>query len=348
METIQNPGSQLLQEFTKITEDLIMTGYVPYKIETYEGPGEIEFYEDFDFIFQKKFKRKSIRFDDYMVKKISPDSEYHQYLDDIRLSFYTEIDSLIENGTSTLIILNKLTFYQNRFSELLTNYYDEECTFSSDDSKTTFKEVYKCNRKVLTDCDKNNAVANSFFEYKLLDSFLRCQTDTLELILKFLVGKIDLIKTYPKENEPKQVHISTKVTVKIKPLEKRSFELNPEIFKSEQIATEKMQDFKNALLKYGYIEQIDIRYVYQIFKNQDIEQPIRWLGTPSELYYLIKNLYDKNLIIRFKNFWSVACKCFIAYDKRKTLCTPYYLQRCKSPTRGDQLRILNSIIDTLK
>jgi hypothetical protein len=128
----------------------------------------------------------------------------------------------------------------------------------------------------------------------------------------------------------------------------KSFELNPLFFQSDIIIADKLKDFKEALLKGGYIKPIDFRDFIRVFKNQDIKNPIKWVADPKELFYLINTLYEKELIIQFKNYWQITCKCFIAYQKNHTLCSSRYMSRCKPPTRGDQLRSLNSVIDTLK
>ena len=129
--------------------------------------------------------------------------------------------------------------------------------------------------------------------------------------------------------------------------ETQSFELNPDKFDSDSTKAEKLKNFQEALYKAGYIAVIDFRYFIRIFSNQSIIQPIYWKGSPNELYYLVKSLYKENIIIQFKNYWEVACKCFLAHDRNSEVCTPYYLQRCKAPTRGDKLRKLNSVISTL-
>jgi hypothetical protein len=131
-----------------------------------------------------------------------------------------------------------------------------------------------------------------------------------------------------------------------------SFELNPNVYASDSpnassIKDEKLKEFKEALLKGGYIKPINLKDFIRIFTNQEVKNPIQWDAGPNDLYYLMKTLYKKELIVQFKNYWNVTCKCFIAHRKNKILCTPHYLQRCKAPTRGKDLRTLNSIIDTL-
>jgi hypothetical protein len=339
-------GEQLIDEFSNITVDFFFGDY-PFKFKSL-GPDneEIEIHDEFDFVFQKKFKRPSIEYDNYILLAFAPDTEYYGYLNNLRLNFFNEINEILETESSSFRLLNIFLNFRNRFKEVLGSYSDKLVTLSIGDESREL--IYKQKGSITYSYERENCGVNFVFLDKLLDSFLTCQTITIELVLTFLDEKIELIKTFPREQYTIPSPISIKASIKIKPPDKESFELNPEHFDSKLPITEKLQEFKNLLLQYGYIEQIDFREFSRVFNNQPITQPITWLGTPSELYYIIKKLYDQNLIIRFKNYWSVACKCFLAYDKKNVLITPYYLQRCKAPKRGEQLRKLNSILDTLQ
>jgi hypothetical protein len=342
-------GDQLIYEFSNITFDYIFEGYNCCDKVFYEEIGEIEFYNEFDTVFQKKFRRHSNHSDDYIILNFKQDEEYFAYLNNLRLNFYEEINLMLEEDTFSFKVLNTLLNYKSRFKELLLNYSDEKLSFCDRiEHKNIGESEYKTNKIVKTEFDDGNCSPNPLYSSRSMDSFLTCQTKTIELIIPFLDEKIELLKTFPREQYSIQSPISIKASIKIKPSDKESFELNPEHFDSKLPTSEKLHDFKNLLFQYGYIEQIDFRDFSHVFINQPITQPIRWLGTPGELYYLIKNLYEKSLIVRFKNYWSIACKCFLAYDKKHILITPYYLQRCKAPKRGEQLRKLNSILDTLQ
>jgi hypothetical protein len=185
--------------------------------------------------------------------------------------------------------------------------------------------------------------------------------DTLEIIKNKLKKEIHhLEKTvFVLEKEiPDKLQVKNQSTKEDNPIENKvravrqyptkSFQLNPLLFRSDSIISEKLKEFHEALINSGLINPIDFRYFMQSFKNHNVTRKIRWIGTPNELYYLIKTLYEKNLIVQFKNYWDVTCKCFTAYHKKTILCTPKYLERCKEPTRNEQLRNLNSVIAVLQ
>jgi hypothetical protein len=137
----------------------------------------------------------------------------------------------------------------------------------------------------------------------------------------------------------------------------KQFELNikryKEIYKHDPekidvIIAEKLKNFHEALYRDGFIGKIDYRHFLQAFTNQKVVKRIRWERDAKELYYLIKTLYDKELIVHFKNYWEVACTCFLAYHKRSNICTSNSLSRCHPPSNRGQILKLNSAIETLK
>jgi len=138
-----------------------------------------------------------------------------------------------------------------------------------------------------------------------------------------------------------------------KVFKKNSFEINPDLYnkdpkKAKSILGEKLKDFHDVLLKNGFIGTIDYRNFQHAFTNQRIIKQIRWEREANELYYLMKELYEQNIIVHFKNYWVITCKVFIAYHRRSRLATPNSLSRCHPPNRSERLRLLNSVISTLK
>jgi hypothetical protein len=185
--------------------------------------------------------------------------------------------------------------------------------------------------------------------------------DTLEIIMDKLIKEIyHLDKTIfilENENSDKSLKANERIIEDNLSVTKKresrqyptkSFQLNPDLFTSDSIVSERLKDFHKAFIDSNLISPIDLRFFIHAFKNRSITKKIKWTGEPKELYYLIKTLHEKNLIVGFKNYWDVTCKCFEAYNRKNILCTSHYLQRCKKPTLGEQLRKLNSVIATLE
>ena len=267
--------------------------------------------------------------------------EYRKRLNDLSLNFYSDINQEITNFKNKLLILNLLSDYFIRFSELRDNYYN-----------------YKCSLPVGTVMVKRNKIINfhysedkpilDYCKDRILDNYLVIQVETIERLLKYLEEKGNLIKIHTDNEKIDAITVAKKIRSEKRLNTRKSFELNPQFFQSDTIITDKLKDFKEALIKGGYILTVDYRDFIRVFKNQDIKTPIKWVADPNELFYLINTLHKKELIIRFKNYWQITCKCFIAYQKNQTICNSSYMSRCKPPTRGDQLRRLNSVIDTLQ
>jgi hypothetical protein len=301
-----------------------------------EEDGNVEYKSIFEFYvkFQNEDKVYFTKYNDFY-------SKYFKSLNKLRFDFYEEIAYKIGNSNNKSHILNSLSEYKIRFSEILDNYYEHKIDLPGgivNLKGNKIIQIHYSEDKPIHDDHKD----------RILDKYLNIQFETIEKIIKYLDEKIDLIKLQTLDEEHVSTHHSEKMSLNKRIFETHSFELNPDLFQTDSINAEKLKDFKEALYKAGYITQIDFRFFLKAFTNQIVQQPIVWIGSPNELYYLIKSLHDKNIIIRFKNYWDVTCKCFLAIDKQKKVCTPSYLQRCKTPTRGDQLRKLNSVIDILK
>jgi hypothetical protein len=183
-----------------------------------------------------------------------------------------------------------------------------------------------------------------------LERFLSELKNKIRKEIKFLTKRMNKLsdKILKSKDAQKLTEFDTeKSKKKARIFPKHSFELNPKLYNSDSNITDKLKDFKESLYKGGYIKQIDLRDFIHIFRNQIVTNPVQWVADPKELYYLIKSLHDQALIVQFKNYWFITCKCFIAYHKNNILCTPQYLQRCKPSIHGDKLRKLKSVIAAL-
>ncbi len=121
-----------------------------------------------------------------------------------------------------------------------------------------------------------------------------------------------------------------------------SFQINQPYLKDINI---KLKEFKEYLEKEDFISPITLPQFKKVFTGQAIEQPICWLDKPTGLYYLIKSMHDKKIILPFKNYWQVCCSCFISIKKNEL--TSKYIQRNKKPTSAI-IRKLDSAISYLE
>ncbi len=62
----------------------------------------------------------------------------------------------------------------------------------------------------------------------------------------------------------------------------------------------------------------------RIFSGKEVNTPIKWIGTATELYYFIRSIYGINFYVKGTNKqqWNIACTCFIkengeTFDKTK-------------------------------
>ncbi len=337
---ISEPSSydKLIHEFANINVEIEIGSqnfaYPKYGQSIEDETTEYTLTHEFYVKFQNEDK---VYYSDYSKTYI----EYRTCLNVLSLNFYSDINQEIINFNNKLHILNLLSNYQIRFSELRDDYYEYKSFLPVGTVKVMGNRMinfhYSDDKPILDYCKE-----------RIIDKYLIIQVETIEKILRYLEEKINLIKIHIDNEKVDAITRVKNISLGKRIYLMKSFELNPLFFQSDIIIADKLKDFKEALLKGGYIKPIDFRDFIRVFKNQDIKNPIKWVADPKELFYLINTLYEKELIIQFKNYWQITCKCFIAYQKNHTLCSSRYMSRCKPPTRGDQLRSLNSVIDTLK
>jgi hypothetical protein len=265
---------------------------------------------------------------------------YLKKIDELRLIFYKELSNEINNFKNPTNILNRLSDYKLRFSELRDNFFN--IFYEINGQKIEFignKIIHAHYTEIKPIYDYDRA--------RILNGFLLIQFDAIKKIIKYLKEKIRLIESVPVIPNLNSISNSESKKTIQREYPAKSFTLNPDKFKTEQIIGEKLKEFHLALYKYGFIDKIEYRYFHDAFCNKKPVKQIRWEKNANELYYLIKTLHDKEIIVHFKNYWDVTCKCFIAYHKKIRSCTPYSLSRCHDPKRGEILRRLNSVIDIL-
>jgi hypothetical protein len=352
----------LLHEFSNITVNINVKENWGHDIDNPiidEELGEVIEYPkiwDFTLIFNRDFS-----VDGNSPKDFAQDInlDYNKFIDEERLNTYQEIDKVVISKDPLLKKRNYLSSIKSRFAELLSNYYNLT------DNKYS-KYFGLIDNKFINRVTSEQKMVNHFFEKKLVHSFLIVQKNSIQALLQFIDEKLLLLSEQvnsvvlnPNNKIKTLTNIDIKderysgVKVEKRTLPTKSFQLNPKIYKSDSInvdsvIAEKLKEFKDALLKYGFIKPIDLRDFMQVFKNQEVKNPIQWDSDPKELSYLMKALYDLELIVRFKNYWQICCRCFIAYRKKNIVCTPPYLQRCKPKIRGLQKLKIDSVIDTLK
>lgn len=100
---------------------------------------------------------------------------------------------------------------------------------------------------------------------------------------------------------------------------------------------ENLTDLCDSLRKNGFIdEQTTAHQFKKLFSGQNVTDPVIWTGNPSELYYLISQLYNKHGLLgdlRQKQ-WKVACESFVKPDG--SLFDPKSIRVLKRPaSTGD-------------
>jgi len=54
----------------------------------------------------------------------------------------------------------------------------------------------------------------------------------------------------------------------------------------------------------------------RLFSGKEVQNPVIWTGTPSDLYYFIAQIHNKHKLVKYmkQKQWKVACQCFIKPD----------------------------------
>ncbi|WP_421976347.1 DUF6617 family protein [Roseivirga seohaensis] len=54
----------------------------------------------------------------------------------------------------------------------------------------------------------------------------------------------------------------------------------------------------------------------RLFSGKEVNNPVVWTGTPSDLYYLIAQIHNKHKLVKNmkQKQWKVACQCFVKPD----------------------------------
>jgi hypothetical protein len=82
-------------------------------------------------------------------------------------------------------------------------------------------------------------------------------------------------------------------------------------------APKKLEDAFNSLKNSGLIAGDTTKADFErIFSGKVVENPVRWTGYTSDLYYFITQVHSKQKLILplGKEIWAVTCKCFVRKD----------------------------------
>ena len=355
----------LLKEFSEITLDIKINESYFHDIDNpqieidNETLDVLEFYYpqiwDFNLIFNKDFQDNRHSVEDFNQ---DINLKYYTYITELKLKAYLEIDEDVISEDSVLIKINNLRSIKSLFKELLSNYF----IITEDKCSQYFGLL---DNKILKRSISENKMINHLLEKKLTHSFLLTHKITIDNFIDYIDDKLHILNEQRNFdgnflNDHNTAIISeTKISKQTSVKEKgrtyrsKSFELNPKLYNSDpqnsdSYLEEKLKEFHAALYKYDFIDKIDFRFFSHIFTNKEVEEQIKWKTDAKELYYLIKTLHDRGIIITSKNFWQITCKCFIAYHKSNRPVTSESISRCHVPTLGERLRRLDSVIDTLK
>ena len=111
----------------------------------------------------------------------------------------------------------------------------------------------------------------------------------------------------------------------------------PESFTCVNLATngECVKDLYNSLVNIAKLIDPATKYLdfKKVFTGSRVTTPIKWIGTPTELYYFIKYIYaDKQYLKDVnKQQWNITCHCFV--DKDGNPFIPAKIKSLKTPAK---------------
>ena len=112
----------------------------------------------------------------------------------------------------------------------------------------------------------------------------------------------------------------------------------PESFTCVNLATngECVKDLYNSLVNIAKLIDPATKYLdfKKVFTGGKVTTPIKWIGTPTELYYFIKYIYaDKQYLKDVnKQQWNITCHCFV--DKDGNSFIPAKIKSLKTPAKS--------------
>ena len=112
----------------------------------------------------------------------------------------------------------------------------------------------------------------------------------------------------------------------------------PESFTCVNLATngECVKDLYNSLVNIAKLIDPATKYLdfKKVFTGSRVTTPIKWIGTPTELYYFIKYIYaDKQYLKDVnKQQWNITCHCFV--DKDGIPFIPAKIKSLKTPAKS--------------
>ncbi len=93
------------------------------------------------------------------------------------------------------------------------------------------------------------------------------------------------------------------------------FQFNFESFNNSNDAKENINDFFTALINKGYVESGSLDRLINFFNDRPSLKKVKWLKDDQELFYLIKRLKEKKIIVDTKRFKIyIIPKVFIKAD----------------------------------
>jgi hypothetical protein len=106
---------------------------------------------------------------------------------------------------------------------------------------------------------------------------------------------------------------------------------------------------RSFLFDNKFIEDIDYRDFRRLFKNETLMRPIVWISKESVLYYFIKTLVEKGIILDHHNHWIITSLCFVIKEEgitRKII--PTRIERLKPPKRNFDCREFDEVFNFIK
>ena len=319
-------------------------------IETRESP-ELFDEEDLDFIFKSNPNIRVPTGEESINSRMTPEDENDGFVELMAIEFF--------GGDNNRIYLpNLFEFIRKELQENLLmpiekykviSYIDEALNLFIpleeqivEDEEGEFKNyaILLCKGEMTNQIDRD-LYSGTLRSWKLS---LRQEI----LYLRNLKSKLSQNNSESKlELNNKTKEKSEKGVKNIDSLKNKSFQIESTDSPNSIEFNDKLKSFKDELERNRFIAHMDYRLFKKVFTNEIVDQPIIWIGKPTELYYLLKSLHDKGIIKKFNNYWQVTCICFQLNDGSGRKLTPSYLQRC-GPPKEYKRGLLDAVIDPLE
>lgn len=210
-----------------------------------------------------------------------------------------------------------------------------------------FAPVYISRNYVPSSEDKNhqdNTYIIQFLKLAYMQIYLEVQEEFKTEIADILIPE-DFYTQLLNEAVPENIPIRRRIIIEVDSIHTGNISVRPSenrgsafSFTYKQFATnpEKINDLHDNLLKNKFIAaDTSLTSFRKIFSGKKVTVPVKWLGLPSELSYLIKLLHNEHKLVQDlkQKQWKVVPLCFV--DKDNNAETYFNIRKLQRPeTKG--------------